>query len=91
VSPLDAALVRRKRGLIVQNLVDLAALDGLSRDEYAADRMRRKAAERLMQELIEAAVDTNLHTLRILGLSVGTFALVVAGSGATRRFCLCQR
>jgi uncharacterized protein YutE (UPF0331/DUF86 family) len=64
VTPLDAALIRRKLALIVQNLDDLSAIGGSSIEEYLADRIRRKAAERLLQEAIEAAVDINLHVLR---------------------------
>ncbi len=39
----------------------------LSLAAYRADRLRRKAVERLLQEVIEAAADANLHVLRALG------------------------
>ncbi len=67
MSPLDADLVRRKLAVIVRNLQDLAAIDGLAVDAYRADRFRQKGTERLLQELIEAAVDANLHLLRAHG------------------------
>jgi uncharacterized protein YutE (UPF0331/DUF86 family) len=67
VTDLDRALVRRKLATIVQNLADLAPLAELSLIAYRADRLRRKAVERLLQELIEAAVDANVHVLRALG------------------------
>ena len=67
MTPLDAALVRRKLALIVQNLGDLSSIGALSIGEYQADRIRRKAAERLLQEAIEASVDINLHLLREKG------------------------
>jgi uncharacterized protein YutE (UPF0331/DUF86 family) len=64
MTPLDAALVRRKLVVIVQNLEDLEAFEGLPLAEYTSDRIRRKAAERLLQELIDAAADANVHILR---------------------------
>lgn len=67
MTELDRALVRRKLATIVQNLADLDSIAALSPEAYRADRLRRKAAERLLQELIEAAVDANLHILRALG------------------------
>lgn len=67
MTPVDAALVRRKLATIARNLDDLAPIAGLSPDAYLEDRFRRKGTERLLQELIEAAVDTNLHILRTTG------------------------
>ncbi|CAN5899106.1 DUF86 domain-containing protein [soil metagenome] len=68
MSPLDADLVRRKLAVIARNLQDLASIESLSLDEYRADRFRQKGTERLLQELIEAAVDANLHILRDHGV-----------------------
>lgn len=67
MTELDRALVRRKLATIAQNLADLEPIGALSPPAYRADRLRRKAAERLLQELVEAAVDANLHILRALG------------------------
>ncbi len=67
MTELDRALVRRKLAAIARNLADLAPIAALSPSEYAADRLRRKAVERLLQEVVEAAVDANLHLLRTLG------------------------
>jgi len=67
VTELDRALVRRKLATIVQNLADLAPIVDLSLAEYRADRLRRKAVERLVQEVVEAAVDANLHLIRAAG------------------------
>jgi uncharacterized protein YutE (UPF0331/DUF86 family) len=64
VSPLDAALVRRKLATIARNLGDLATVSALTLDEYRRDRFRQKGIERLLQETIEAAVDANQHLLR---------------------------
>ncbi len=67
MSPLDADLVRRKLAVIARNLTDLAAVETLSLEDYRSDRFRQKGTERLLQELIEAAVDANLHLLRSAG------------------------
>jgi uncharacterized protein YutE (UPF0331/DUF86 family) len=67
MSPLDADVIRRKLAVIVRNLRDLATVEQLSLDDYRADRFRLKGSERLLQELIEAAVDANLHLLRSAG------------------------
>jgi uncharacterized protein YutE (UPF0331/DUF86 family) len=67
MTPLDAAMVRRKLTVIARNLDDLATVAGLSPAEYLDDRIRQKATERLLQELVDAAVDTNLHLLRDVG------------------------
>lgn len=64
MTELDAELVRRKLAAISRNLADLAAVESLSLAEYRSDRFRQKGTERLLQELIEAAVDANLHLTR---------------------------
>jgi uncharacterized protein YutE (UPF0331/DUF86 family) len=72
MSPVEAALVRRKLATIARNLDDLAPIASLSMEAYRADRFRQKGTERLLQELIEAAVDTNLHLLRAHGAPAPT-------------------
>jgi uncharacterized protein YutE (UPF0331/DUF86 family) len=64
VTELDAQLARRKLATITRSLDLLASVEALSLTEYRADALRRKGAERLLQEIVEAAVDTNLHLLR---------------------------
>jgi len=66
MTELDRALVRRKLAAMSRNLADLAAIEGLSLAEYMTDRLRRKAVERLLQEVVDAAVDVNLHLLRTM-------------------------
>ncbi len=66
MTELDRALVRRKLAAMSRNLGDLAPVEGLSLAEYVTDRLRRKAVERLLQEVVDAAVDVNLHLLRTL-------------------------
>jgi uncharacterized protein YutE (UPF0331/DUF86 family) len=67
LTELDGALVRRKLNSIVRNLRDLGDIESLSLAEYRGDRFRQKGTERLLQEIVDAAVDLNLHILRALG------------------------
>ena len=67
MTELDRALVRRKLATIARNLADLAAIEGLTLEEYRRDRFRQKGAERLLQEAVEAAVDVDLHLLSAAG------------------------
>ena len=68
----DRGLVRRKLALIARNLDDLGPIAGLSVADFVGDRFRHKGTERLLQEVIEAAVDVNLHLLRVLGRGSAT-------------------
>ncbi len=63
MSPLDNEVIIRKLAVIVENLDALKIISGMTREEYIADIYKRKAAERLLQELIEAAIDINTHIL----------------------------
>ena len=63
MSPVDAAIIRRKVGHITDALKALAPLGALSLDEYRQRFYERKAAERLLQEAIEAALDINAHLI----------------------------
>jgi uncharacterized protein YutE (UPF0331/DUF86 family) len=63
VSPVEAEIVRRKLTVIVENLNALAPIGKMSREEYLQDIYKRKAAERLLQEMIEAAIDINTHCI----------------------------
>lgn len=72
MTQLDADLVRRKLSTIGRNLEDLRAIEGLSLSDYRGDRFRRKGTERLLQEIVEAAVDVNLHLLRAHGEPAAT-------------------
>jgi len=67
VSPVDAAIIRRKLQHIVASIEGLRPLARLSVDEYRARFYERKAAERLLQEAIEAALDINAHLVAELG------------------------
>jgi len=63
VSPVQTEVIRRKLSVIVNNLKALEPFDKINADDYAADLYRRKAVERLLQELIEAAIDINTHII----------------------------
>jgi uncharacterized protein YutE (UPF0331/DUF86 family) len=63
MSPVEADIIRRKLGVIIENLKALRPVRDMGREEYAGDIYKRKATERLLQELIEAAIDINTHIL----------------------------
>ncbi|HEX9581194.1 MAG TPA: DUF86 domain-containing protein [Gemmatimonadales bacterium] len=67
MTELDRALVRRKLAAITRNLDDLGAVEGLTLEEFRRDRFRQKGSERLLQEIVEAAADANVHLVRALG------------------------
>jgi len=63
MSLLDKETIHRKLAVILENLQALQPILQMSREEYIADLYRRKATERLLQELIEAAIDINIHLI----------------------------
>jgi hypothetical protein len=67
VTPVDVALVRRKLARILRNLDQLGAVEPLTLEEYTADEFRLKGVEKMLQEVVEAAADANLHLLRDVG------------------------
>ena len=67
MSPIDAAIVRRKLQRIAASLDGLRPIARLSLEEYRARFYERKATERLLQEAIEAALDVNAHLIAELG------------------------
>jgi len=67
VSPVDAAIIRRKLAHIAASLDGLRPISRMSVEEYRARFYERKAAERLLQEAIEAALDINAHLIAELG------------------------
>jgi len=70
MSPVDAALVRRKLTRIAATLDALEPLSQLSLAEYQARLYERKAAERFLHEAIESALDVNAHLIAELGADV---------------------
>ena len=67
MSPVDAAMVRRKLAHIVSCLDALGPLAALTLEEYRGRLYERKATERLLQEAIEAALDVNAHMVAEAG------------------------
>lgn len=67
MSPVDAAIIRRKLARIAASLDGLRPIGRLRVEEYRARFYERKAAERLLQETIEAALDLNAHLIAELG------------------------
>lgn len=63
MSPIEEGIIRRKLAVIVECLKALNPIKGMALDDYIGDIYKRKAAERLMQELIEAAIDINTHVI----------------------------
>ena len=63
MTELDRALAQRKLATIARDLADLRHVAGLSLTEFLSDRFRQKGTERLLQEVVEAAVDLNQHLL----------------------------
>jgi uncharacterized protein YutE (UPF0331/DUF86 family) len=67
MSPLDKEIIQRKIAIIIENLKALEPIKNMVKKEYIADLYKRKATERLLQELIEAAIDINIHVIAATG------------------------
>ena len=67
MSPVDREIIKRKLAVITRNLNALQRISGLTRHEYESDVFLKKGTERLLQELIEAAIDINTHIIVELG------------------------
>lgn len=63
MSPIEKEIIRRKLLIIAENLKALESIKNMTREEYISDIYKRKATERLLQELIEAAIDINSHLI----------------------------
>lgn len=63
MSPVEKEVIRRKITVIIENLKALEAVKDITIEEYRDDIYKRKATERLLQELIEAAIDINTHII----------------------------
>ena len=70
MSPIDAAVVRRKLGHIIASLELLGPIREISLQEYRRRVWERKGVERVLQEAIEAALDVNAHLIAELGHDV---------------------
>ena len=63
MSPVERSLIERKLGQIVERLAHVQRYVSEGFGPYAAQFERRKAAEKILQEMIEAAIDFNAHVL----------------------------
>jgi uncharacterized protein YutE (UPF0331/DUF86 family) len=63
VSPLEKEVISRKLAVITVNLKALEPIKEMPTKEYIDNVYKRKATERLLQELIEAAIDINTHII----------------------------
>ncbi len=70
MSPLEAAIIRRKLGRMIEALEHLRPIARYALQEYRERYYERKAAERLLQEAIEAALDINAHVIAESGRAV---------------------
>ena len=70
MSPVEEEIIRRKLAAIVENLKALEPIARMTRGQYLEDLYKRKATERLLQELIEAAIDINTHIIVQTGQTV---------------------
>jgi uncharacterized protein YutE (UPF0331/DUF86 family) len=59
MSSAEEGVIRRKLAAIVENLKALEPIARMTQTQYIEDLYKRKATERLLQELIEAAIDIN--------------------------------
>jgi uncharacterized protein YutE (UPF0331/DUF86 family) len=63
MSPVEIEIIKRKMAVIVENLKALEPIKDMTQEEYIRDLYKRKATERLLQELIEAAIDINTYII----------------------------
>ncbi|CAE6797958.1 type VII toxin-antitoxin system HepT family RNase toxin [Nitrospira defluvii] len=63
MTPSDPSVLRRKLVVIVENLTALEPVAAMTPERYRDNLFTRKGTERLLQELIEAAIDLNTHIL----------------------------
>ena len=63
MSPLEEEIIRKKIGVMIENLKALEPIMDMTPEEYIEELYKRKATERLLQELIEAAIDVNTYLI----------------------------
>lgn len=64
---LDERFVRQKLSLIIARLDELEPLAACTLEEYRTDHIRRYAAERLIELIVEYATDINRHVVEASG------------------------
>ncbi len=63
MTPISIEIIERKLSRINEDMDMLGEIAALSYGEYVKRPFYRKAAERMIQEVVEAAVDINTHIL----------------------------
>ncbi|HZN95582.1 MAG TPA: DUF86 domain-containing protein [Myxococcales bacterium] len=63
MSPVDREVISRKLGVIQDALVVLEQAGAIDLDAYRRDIWRRKGTERILQEMVEAAMDVAAHLM----------------------------
>ena len=67
MTPFDAEIVRKKLSVIARNLMALENIEDLTLSRYEKDLLLSKAVERLLQEIIDTAIDINTYIIVQLG------------------------
>jgi len=67
MTPIERDIVMRKLKVLREGLATLEQLACIGLDAYRRDIVKRKAAERILQQTIEAALDINAHVLAGIG------------------------
>lgn len=70
MTPIDLEIIKRKLSIIIENLRALEPIQNIKQEDYIQDIYKRKATERLLQELIEAAIDINVNLIVSTGHTV---------------------
>ena len=60
---IDKELIKRKVSLIQDDLIHLATFSGLTLDQIASDFIKQAAVERLLERIINRALDINQHII----------------------------
>lgn len=63
MSPIEEEIIRKKIAVLIENLKSLEPIMNMTPKEYIEELYKRKATERLLQELIEAAIDVNTYLI----------------------------
>ena len=63
MTTVDKEIVRRKLTVLIENLKVLGPIKAMTLKQYSNDVYKRKATERLLQQLIKATIDINTHII----------------------------
>jgi uncharacterized protein YutE (UPF0331/DUF86 family) len=73
---LDLDSIRLRLALILDYLSEIEPLASMGRDEFLSNRYMQRAAERLLEITVQAAIDTNNHLLKEqFGLAISSNAI----------------